>query len=1069
MKQITQFSAAVCGLALLLFPLTPAAAQARKHMSTQKLRPGTLAWVLHKHRVAGGAAPVKGAEHTNYTLTASGLSGSLDEYSVPPQSFRVELTLGPLHMINADDGVQAWEQDSTGNVRIIRGPELTEARAAETFSLDTYDPLSDTSGAHVTLRPTRAPDGDYVVDATPRGGTVQTMYINPSTFLIDRMEMHEAGITGTVAITSYRNIDGDQTPAHLKIGYAGIPVTITADLQSASYSARVSPAIFRVPAEARDFVFLDPKDQDSTTIPFELQTNEIVVPVSINGRTLHFILDSGAASSFITSAAAQGLGLDTQGNVPAVGYGGAVKSQVATHTTVDVAGRLRLKGQLLYVVDLPESPSFAESHPQLDGALGYDIFARMVVRVDYRNKLLTLSAPGSATLETGKTKGKVVPIKLENHTPTVEASVDGRQPARFIIDTGDNSDVHLYSRYAAAQKLENKSGAPGALLRMGLGVGGMVAEISTPGHRLTLGGQSVTNIRLATIRNAGISDISEFAGGIGNTVLSRFLVTFDYPDNELLLAPPAAALPPPAAPEPSRSNLTASATTGDLSLDDLLAHHLVALGGEEAVAGVHSTRMTQALSTGGASGTVISAYSAPDREYEEDLLGVVKVVQGYNGKVGWHIDGNGGVRPLADDEQRDLRNQIYFDSNSYVIAGPGRMPGKLSLRPARDPATGDYIVDVLPDGGKPSTIYFDPKTYMIVREEHKEDAVLTTTYFYGYHAFGGVQYPTIVHVTNGTQRYDMDIVVTKLETNVPLPQSLFDPPAPSAKAFSFTTPKAVSASTYFDVENGEIVLPVVIDGHPERLLFDSGASSTAISKQLADSLNLKEGGVLEAMGYGGSADLRPVAIGTIEIPHAVRLTGVTGVAVTLPMVLEGFTGGPVGGLLGYDLLSKLVVRVDFARDRMTFIDPDSFHPTAKDGTPLPVNLDNDVPTVDARLDDLPSAHFLLDTGDFSTLRLFEPYITNEKLDTRYPGGVTLAGGGIAGISSSRRTTIDKFAIAGASFQHVPADFSLDPKGGTSELNAGSLGEGLLSHFVVTFDFPHGLVYFAPGANANKPF
>jgi len=49
------------------------------------------------------------------------------------------------------------------------------------------------------------------------------------------------------------------------------------------------------------------------------------------------------------------------------------------------------------------------------------------------------------------------------------------------------------------------------------------------------------------------------------------------------------------------------------------------------------------------------------------------------------------------------------------------------------------------------------------------------------------------------------------------------------------------------------------------------------------------------------------------------------------------------------------------------------------------------------------------------------------------------------------TQIDRFSLAGSDFTNVTTEFSLDPKGGASELHAGSIGSGLLSNFVVTFE------------------
>ena len=631
--------------------------------------------------------------------------------------------------------------------------------------------------------------------------------------------------------------------------------------------------------------------------------------------------------------------------------------------------------------------------------------------------------------------------------PTVLASVDGRPPARFLLDTGDAGAVHLYSQYASASGLTPKVGDPSAQTRIGVGAGGMLTETATPGHTLRLGTVQISNLSLATMAGPGITRISTLAGGIGNQALQGFVVTFDYTHGVVRLEKTA---------DP----------TGAMTLETLLQKHLAALGGKEAVAAIQNTKMTSDVLTGGIHGTITTIYAAPDSEYEEDNLSILHILQGYNGKYAWQRDSNGNVRPLAGEELKDLRVQLYFDTNSYVI--PGRIPGKMTLRSGTEPGTGNYIVDALPVGGKQTTLFFDPKTWLIAKEQHFDDNVAVTTSFSEYHTVDGVQFPSRQVTTNGTARYDIVGTVTKIENNVTLSPSLFVPPV-SGKQFGFLKAGATQATVPFDMEDGEIGFTVKINGQPSRVFLDSGASSIALSQTVATKLGLKTAGFLEARGYGGSTDLRPILINRFEVPGAVQLTDITAIAIDLPDTLNSYFTRPLAGFVGYDLLAHFVVKIDFLRKQLTFIAPDSFHPTAADGKALSIELDSDVPSVTAQVDSLPPGRFLLDTGDEAALRLYSPFVVAHGLDKRYPRGVVSVGGGIGGVSRSRVTRIGAFTIAGVKFASLPTDFSLDPKGGASLINAGSLGVKLLSRFVVTFDYPRSRVFFAPATNVRAAF
>lgn len=1015
------------------------------------------------------------AMQTVYALQAMGLSGTLTEWVAPPHKSRVEMALGPLHQTDADDGTTAWQQDSTGNVRLVRGAERASNRAAMAFSLETYDPIKNTGLGKVTLRPKREPQtGSYILDVRPVGGVPQTVFLDSKTYLVRKLISSKGGLQGTIDIQAYQTVQGQRVPSKLQIGYAGLPVTVTAALVRATPLTKPAASLFALPGSAQDYSFLTSPDAVSAVVPFEDYHHEIVVPVVVNGQPHKFLLDSGAGNSFITLSAAKALNLYKGADFPALGYGGTAPSKIATQATLDLGGSVRLKNQNLYVIGDPRVGQALTERGGVDGGLGYDLLARFTVTVDYAHKTLTLTKPSTDTVPSdGAT---VVPIRLDTHVPTVIAAVDGKKPGTFTIDTGDSGALHLYSGYARAQGLMGSPQDPGAYTQTSVGIGGQVKEVITPGHTLTLGGLSVPGLAVATSTAAGVSQVSQTAGGIGNQALSGYDVTFDYAHSRLLLRKAAPVTP---AASDSREITLASEDTvvrgvvpapAPQTTAEVLARHLEALGGRAAVSAIKSTRVAQTVETGGIKGSVSIVYQSPDKEFEQDALGILNTTQGYDGKSAWRRDSNGNVRLLGDDERRELRLQLFIDTNSYVLPNEGGIPGHVTLRPARETKTDNYVLDVAPTDGKPSVLFLDPKTFLIAKEQHLDDNIPVTTTFGDYRSVDGVKFPFFQRTTNGTARYDVVARVTKLENNVAVAAALFTPPAPAlgAKA-AFVTPGASSATVGFDFGDGEIAVPVRINGADSHVFLDSGASGLALSLKVADQLHLKQGGVLEARGYGGSTDLHPVKIDTFEIPGAIRLKDLTAVAIKLPEGFDRTMNGTLSGFVGYDLLSRFVVRIDYGARKITFFDPSTWTPSPSDGTPLMLNLDNDVPSITAQFENLAPAQFLLDTGDESTLRLYGPYITQNKLDIKYPKGIVSVGGGIGGESRSRVARTQGFTIAGVTLGGLPTEFSQDTKGGASQILAGSLGSKLLSRFIVTFDYAHSRAYFAPIANAQEPF
>lgn len=970
--------------------------------------------------------------------------------------------LGPIAMTTGSDGKVTWEQDGAGNVRILGGEELAERTADTSFSLETFDPLQNKTGAVVKLRPGLDPEtGCYVLDIKPKNGSQQSIYLDPKTYLVKKTVNHKGGLTGVVTILAYTLRDGTQIPSHMAIQYAGLPLVIDAALKLESKLPAVTAAFFAPPTPTRDWQFLASGPRVSASLPFGTDSGEIVLPVTINGHALRFLLDSGSGTAFVTEGGAKAAGLTTQGDLPALGYGGSAATGLAADTTLDVGDAVRLTHLTLHVIKDPAITRLLAERGHLDGAVGYELFARLTVGIDYAGKTLTLTDP--TALPAAQTSGSVVPIKLENRMPTVLASVDGKAPARFLIDTGDSGAAHLYTQYAEANDLLPKAGDPAATTRQGIGVGGQMTETLSPNHSLRVGGERVSGLTLSTVGGPGISQLSSQAGGIGNMFLSHFTVTFDYARGTLSLRPylpPKLPLTPAVFTQTLMPRMTfASENSSSLTLETLLQKHLAALGGASALEAIKDTKITSDVLTGGIHGMITTIYAAPNKEYEEDKLGILDSLQGYDGSVAWERDTNGNVRNLAGEELKDLRVQLFFDTNSYVL--PGRMPGKMTLRSQTEPGTGNYVVDALPEGGKKSTIFFDPMTFMIVKEQHFDDDLLITTTFSDYREVDGTPFPFHTVTTNGNTRYDIVGQVAHLENNVRISSGLFAKPL-GGKNFGFVSPGTTAASVPFDLDDGEIGLEVKINGTPERVFLDSGAGGIALAQTAATALGLKSDGFLEVRGYGGSTDQHPISIQSLEVPGAVQLSNITGIAIDLPAQLNDYFTRPLAGFIGYDLLSHFVVRIDYGRKKITFIQPAAFHPAPADGAALPLTLDSNLPTIQARLDGLPPGQFLIDTGDAdAAVRVYGPYVAKYGLDHKYPHGVVAVGGGIGGVSRARRTRVATFTVAGQTLRNIPADFSLDTKGGASQVNAGSLGSRLLSRFIITFDYPHNRVFFAP--------
>ena len=290
-----------------------------------------------------------------------------------------------------------------------------------------------------------------------------------------------------------------------------------------------------------------------------------------------------------------------------------------------------------------------------------------------------------------------------------------------------------------------------------------------------------------------------------------------------------------------------------------------------------------------------------------------------------------------------------------------------------------------------------------------------------------------------------------------------------AAAADFITPGSHSASALMHQVDGLLGLDCAINGHPVTLLLDSGTNGLALFHNIVTKFNIKVQGYGEVKGYGGSVDAYPIRIDSLDVKNCVRIRNATAVAIDMASSSEKMPGGPIAGLIGYDLLSRYVVQIDYKTNKITLIDPNAFKPDSTYGTPLPLNLDNGMPKIPAQLDNFPSALYVVDTGEQDALTLNGPYVTAHKLRSVYTHGAEEPHSGIGGLCFTWRTHVGKFTIAGITIKGAPAGFSQDAAAGGSVLSAGSLGEAFLSHFIVTFDYPHNMLYLKVNPRVEMKF
>jgi hypothetical protein len=256
---------------------------------------------------------------------------------------------------------------------------------------------------------------------------------------------------------------------------------------------------------------------NAAEIPAEFLENLVFLPVRINDtQPSLFELDSTAGASSIDPARAAELGL------------GALRNPV-----------LNLPGVEFPLATLPSSArgNFAEQIGRpYQGVLGNDFLGAVVVEIDYGRQTVRLYDP-DAFKYSGK--GVSVPLTFSGGLPIIRAKLDlPGQRARegeFVVDTTLDASVLVSEQFAEAHHLFSA--------RM------KTIQASDPqindGEKIALGRAKEIQIGPYQVESAIVafspqgaaagSDKNR-AGTIGGGILRRFVVTFDHPHKQLLLA-----------------------------------------------------------------------------------------------------------------------------------------------------------------------------------------------------------------------------------------------------------------------------------------------------------------------------------------------------------------------------------------------------------------------------------------------------------------------------------------------------------------------------------------------------
>lgn len=407
---------------------------------------------------------------------------------------------------------QGWSQDENGLV-LLRSDFRRFVDPNNKALLHPEDPANRVR----VLGLTETQPQEYVIEANPPDGSDQYRYYDAKTFLLDRFVTLDADMHQHVTeFSDYRTVFQSVRPFRIH-SYDGRPQN---DTVTETTSFKVAPAgtpAVTMPASRALYTIDKP-----IVIPAVFSNTGIVVRVTINGRGLDFLLDSGASGLAIDPGVAHQLGLTAYG-ITNQTIGGDV--DISRTRVPDLfVGPLHLHDVAFSVVPISH---YAEGS-RIVGILGCDFIASAVLGIDFQKSTVTLYSPGFDPHGLGMFS---LPLQLDDGVPRVQASFEG-VPGFFLVDTGAMGTV-AYQAYV--QKL--KSSLP--LVDQGMSLSVVGGQVPAQLRRLTdleFGGIHFGDAAVF-VPSSSTFNLSDYDGILGRDVLSQYQLFFDYARRQLYIKP----------------------------------------------------------------------------------------------------------------------------------------------------------------------------------------------------------------------------------------------------------------------------------------------------------------------------------------------------------------------------------------------------------------------------------------------------------------------------------------------------------------------------------------------------
>ncbi len=412
----------------------------------------------------------------------------------------------------------------------------------------------------------------------------------------------------------------------------------------------------------------------------------------------------------------------------------------------------------------------------------------------------------------------------------------------------------------------------------------------------------------------------------------------------------------------------------------------------------------------------------------------------------WEEDQSGNVELKPGGKSASDIDDLYISSNGWWRPDFGGASVSV-LSPVKAEDTTYDLLQFKLSGGSGFTLWVSRTTHHIERIANSE----RTTYLSDYRRMGnGLILPFRKQI--GITADAPVLITTKLTTSATVNEADFQP--------HFYSDYSMPASGQVTVPaKAGLTMQMKINGlGPYPTVFDTGGVNI-VSTAFAKRLGLKVENFLVHFGaIGGAITVHTAHIDMLAIGDLIVRDQVFYV-----LDIPSDSGDPEI-IVGWELMRRFAVRVDFEHNRLTFFDGPSFQYTGS-GTSVPLLMHKDSNGVEIQAEaDGISGVFLLDTGNQIGLFLNSSFVQEHQLVTTLGAHFRgYNGKGLGGPSPEAWfARLHTLRIGELEIANPVVRLQTQPDGPNS--NAGNIGPSILNRFTLTVDCMRGVMYLEKNQN-----